>query len=119
MPTGLKHALASSRRAGAAAALGAVLLVGHVGSAIAEDDDEDDLTFEQKFIRNLLNPGAGAGIEYRERSPLVIPPARDLPPPEADASKPAPNWPTDADQKRKAAKKQKGPMNARETLLWN
>jgi len=108
-----------SLRAVLFAGLGAALIAACAGPAAAEDDDDDDLTFEQKFIRNLLNPGGGAGIEYRERSPLVIPPGRDLPPPEADATKPAQNWPTDADQKRKTAKKQKGPLNARETLLWN
>jgi len=48
----------------------------------------------------------GDAIEYRERSPLVVPQTRDLPPPESDASsKPNnPNWPVDADiKKRKAA----------------
>ena len=48
----------------------------------AQDDDED--IFEQKIIKNILG-GMGvdvgrAGIDYRERSPLVIPPTRDLPP---------------------------------------
>jgi hypothetical protein len=45
------------------------------------------------------------GIEYRERSPLVIPPRNDLPPPAVSAEAPAPNWPKDPDiQKRRAAK---------------
>jgi hypothetical protein len=120
MPSRLKQAGRVSLRAVLFAGVAAALLAGYTAPAAAEDDDDDELTFEQKIIRNLLNPGgSGAGIEYRERSPLVIPPARDLPPPEADASRPAANWPADADQKRKTAKKKKGPANARETLLWN
>jgi hypothetical protein len=45
------------------------------------------------------------GIEYRERSPLVVPPKIDLPPPASAAVEaPVPNWPKDPDvQKRKAA----------------
>ena len=65
----------------------------------AQADDED--TFEQKIIKNILG-GMGVdvgrpGIDYRERSPLVIPPTLDLPPPQAAgtaASNPA--WPREA-----------------------
>lgn len=120
MPLRLKQAGTVSSRAVLLVGLGLALLAAHAAPAAAEDDDDDDLSFEQKIIRNILNPGGtGGGIEYRERSPLVIPPARNLPPPEADAAKPAANWPADADQKTKTAKKKKGPLNARETLLWN
>jgi hypothetical protein len=45
-----------------------------------------------------------AGIEYRERSPLVVPPRIDLPPPDSAAAAPVANWPRDPDvQRRKAA----------------
>jgi hypothetical protein len=46
----------------------------------ADDDDDDDKTFEEKIIENIM-AGVGAtnmenkGIEYRERSPLVVPPS--------------------------------------------
>jgi hypothetical protein len=90
----------------------AVLGIGLVmisGAARAEDDDEDDKTFEEKIIDNLMS-GLGAknmtnkGIEYRERSPLVVPPKLDLPPPAAAAAAKAPNWPKDPDEaQRKAA----------------
>ena len=45
------------------------------------------------------------GIEYRERSPLVIPPKIDLPPPGSAAAEiKDPNWPKDPDvQRRKEA----------------
>jgi hypothetical protein len=91
----------------------AVLGIGLVmatGTARAEDDAEDDKTFEEKIIENIMS-GIGAtnmenrGIEYRERSPLVIPPKLDLPPPtSASAEVDAPNWPKDPDvQRRKEA----------------
>jgi hypothetical protein len=121
----LRQAFAGSLRAAACALFGMVLLVGYGSHAFAQDVDaaDDDLTFEQKFIRNLMGgfgaAGTGAGIDYHERSPLVIPPSRDLPAPEADASKPAPNWPTDADKRRKIVKKQKKPMDARDVKLWD
>ncbi len=121
----LRGAWAGSLRAAAYALFGAALLVAHCGHAFAQDDDDDDdLSFEQKLIRNALSgiglAGTGSGIEYRERSPLVIPPSRDLPPPEADSvNKPATNWPNDPEKRRKIVKKQKKPMDARETKLWD
>jgi hypothetical protein len=88
-----------------------VLGVGLVMSADAAraEDDEDDSTFEEKIIKQIMTGIGGTnmentGIEYRERSPLVIPPRNDLQPPAAAAAAPAPNWPKDPDiQKRKAA----------------
>src|SRR3954471_16227694 len=83
-------------------------LVMSAGVARAEDD-EDDSTFEEKIIKQIMTGLGGTnmentGIEYRERSPLVIPPRSDLPPPAAAAEAPVPNWPKDPDvQKRKAA----------------
>src|SRR5436309_15965323 len=68
----------------------------------AQDDDED--TFEQKIIKNILG-GMGVdvgrpGIDYRERSPLVIPPTRDLPPPQAAGTVTNNSaWPREADRK--------------------
>ena len=91
----------------------AVLGIGLVmtaGAARAADDDEDDKTFEEKIIEGIMAGIGGTnmenrGIEYRERSPLVVPPKLDLPPPaSAPAEAPAPNWPKDPDtQRRKAA----------------
>jgi hypothetical protein len=45
-------------------------------------------------------------INYSERSPLVVPPTRDLPPPATLRATPAPNWPKDPDTIRKQASKQ-------------
>jgi hypothetical protein len=88
-------------------------------AARAGDDDDDEKTFEEKIIDNVMK-GLGAtnmehsSIDYRERSPLVVPPKLDLPPPASAATEKAvPNWPQDPDEKRRKAaialrKKQKG-----------
>src|SRR5260370_447790 len=92
----------------AVVALG-VGLVMTAGAACAEDDDEDDKTFEEKVIEGIMAGIGGTnmenrGIEYRERSPLVVPPKLDLPPPAAASSEvKAPNWPKDPDEARRKA----------------
>jgi hypothetical protein len=94
----------------AVVALG-VGLVMTAGAARAQtQEDEDDKTFEEKVIEGIMAGIGGTnmenrGIDYRERSPLVVPPKLDLPPPEAAKTeiKDA-NWPKDPDEaKRKAA----------------
>jgi hypothetical protein len=48
-----------------------------------------------------VSRGDEAGIEYRERSPLVIPPETNLPPPESRSlAERTPSWPVDQDLKR-------------------
>ena len=44
-------------------------------------------------------------INYSERSPLVVPPTRNLPPPVDQSRRPAPNWPKDPDVAKRKAKK--------------
>src|ERR1700760_1757006 len=90
-----------------AVVLGVGLLM--VVAARAGDDDEDDKTFEEKIIDGVMK-GVGAtnmensDIDYRERSPLVVPPKIDLPPPaSASTEKAAPNWPKDPDEARRRA----------------
>jgi hypothetical protein len=80
-----------------------------VVAARAGDDDDDDKTFEEKIIEGVMK-GMGAtnmdnsDIDYRERSPLVVPPKIDLPPPSsAAAEKAVPNWPKDPDEARRRA----------------
>ena len=102
-------------------------LVMAAGAARAGDDDEDDKTFEEKIIEGIMSGLGGTnmenrGIEYRERSPLVVPPKLDLPAPAASADVKAPNWPKDPDeQRRKAAaaarkKENKDPREAARIL---
>jgi hypothetical protein len=45
-----------------------------------------------------------SGINYTERSPLVVPPTRDLPPPGVEAAQPAPGWPQDPAKRGKNSK---------------
>jgi hypothetical protein len=98
------------------------------GAARAQDDDEDDKTFEEKIIEGIMAGIGGTnmenkGIDYSERSPLVVPPKLDLPPPAtASADVKAPNWPKDPDEaRRKAAiaarkKENKDPVEASRIL---
>ena len=80
-----------------------------VGAARAQDDDEDDKTFEEKIIEGIMAGVGGTnmenrGIDYRERSPLVVPPKLDLPRPEsAKGEITDPNWPKDPDEARRKA----------------
>lgn len=109
-------------------ALGVGLVV-TAGAARAQDDDEDDKTFEEKIIEGIMAGIGGTnmdnrGIDYRERSPLVVPPKLDLPPPESVKSEiNAPNWPKDPDEaRRKAAiaarkKENKDPREASRVLM--
>lgn len=94
----------------AIACLGASLVLFSVAPAFAqeEEDDTSDMSFEQSIIHQLMT-GIGAvngrnskGINYRERSPLVLPPSADLPTPQAGAAR-APNWPKDPDEMERAA----------------
>jgi hypothetical protein len=91
----------------AAVALG-IGLVMTAGVARAQED-EDDKTFEEKIIEGIMAGIGGTnmdnrGIDYRERSPLVVPPRIDLPPQEAAKGeiKDA-NWPKDPDEARRKA----------------
>jgi hypothetical protein len=104
-------------RAAICAAFGIFLVMaGGVATAYAEDDDAlPDEKFMRSFLRGLgLRNGEEAGIEYKERSPLVLPPTRDLPVPAAVAPPPAkvnPAWPTDPDKvAEKQTKKPKKPI---------
>jgi len=84
---------------------GAVLCT---GSAARAGDDDDSHSVMGTIMESLgfRNPnGSYAGIDYNERSPLVVPPTRDLPPPVADTAPPAPNWPKDQDVIRRAKAK--------------
>jgi hypothetical protein len=111
----------------AAITLGVGLVIAS-GPVRAADDDEDDKTFEEKIIDGIMAGIGGTnmenrGIEYRERSPLVVPPKLDLPPPAGTtAAKAAPNWPKDPDEQRRKAtiaarkKENKDPLEASRVL---
>jgi hypothetical protein len=95
--------------------LGVFIIAGTAGAAFAADDD-DEGWYDQRFLRKVLRGiglqnGREGRIEYKERPPLVVPPNRDLPPPDTTGALGPrdPAWPTDPDEtKRKAAKKASG-----------
>jgi hypothetical protein len=89
-------------RAATCGLIGAALMLAAPGAAVAQQDDEP--SFDQKIrdgFMSALGIKPGPDIDYRERSPLVLPPRIDLPPPQANTTSTAPNWPVDADQKRR------------------
>jgi hypothetical protein len=105
----------------AAVALG-VGLVMTAGTARAGDDEVDQRSFSERFVDGFKSTIRGAtmdnrGIDYRERSPLVVPPNLDLPPPAAASNAPPiANWPKDPDERQRkaiiAAKKKNAPPAA-------
>jgi hypothetical protein len=93
------------------AALGiglAAMVLSATTAARAGDDDEEGPSVLGKILQGfgLKDPHATYdGIDYNERSPLVVPPTRDLPAPQSTNMTPAPNWPKDQDvQRREKAK---------------
>lgn len=88
---------------GAAALAGLVMCAGPVR---AGDDDISSMYDKFMDVIGLRLPGSGEGIEYSERSPLVVPPTKNLPQPATTAAVPAPNWPKDPDVKRRLKAKE-------------
>src|ERR1700733_12148549 len=84
-------------------------LVMTVSAARAGDDEEDTRTFSQKFVDGVkagftITNMDSKGIDYRERSPLVVPPTLDLPPPAASSAEAQiANWPKDPDERQRKA----------------
>jgi hypothetical protein len=111
----MSHEKRVRRRARAAicVVLGALLIIaGGLGAARAADDDDDDALPDVKLMRRFLHAlglsnGQENNINYRERSPLVVPPNRDLPPPVAAYAPTQGNsaWPADPDAKKADARK--------------
>jgi hypothetical protein len=98
-----------------AAAIGAAVMIGCAGSYVhAADDDDEDEMIDTKVFRSLLKGLGlrrdGSSIDYRERSPLVLPPGKELnqlPSPEdAARTKQVSNWPVDPDVKRTKQRKE-------------
>jgi hypothetical protein len=90
-----------TRRLTATTAVGAALAAALVVTPARAGDD--GVPFDTQILRNImgglgLQRGDEPQIDYHERGPLVLPPGKDLPPPQADASVVAnPAWPKDPD----------------------
>lgn len=97
--------------------LGVAILLASSGGIARADDDDDDMP-DTRFFRSLLQAlglrGGGSGIDYRERSPLVVPPSRELPPPVAKQPQELnPAWPKDPDlTKKSAGRNPNAPVNS-------
>ena len=92
-----------------AATIGLAVVMSCAGTFAHAADDDDDELLDTKIFKGImkglgLRKDEGSGIDYRERSPLVLPPSNQinvLPSPEDVAnSKKAANWPDDPDIKR-------------------
>jgi hypothetical protein len=82
------------------AALGAALAAAVIcaDSAVARaGGDDDGQPFYAGFLSALGLKSSGDNINYSERSPLVVPPTRDLPPPGAEVPPAVADWPKDPD----------------------
>jgi hypothetical protein len=99
-----------------------------VAPAKAQEDVEPNSIWnlEQRvwgtFMRGLgLRDPNAPTIEYRERSPLVVPPTRDLPPPQAKATPKGGAWPNDPDasKARKAQEAKKKGLAATNARIEN
>ena len=104
-------------------------LVMTAGSALAQEQ-RDDRSFSEKVSEGFYGMIRGTnmdnrGIDYRERSPLVVPPSLDLPPPAAATApdQQIANWPKDPDERQRkaviAAKKKSAPPPGRIQVTAN
>jgi hypothetical protein len=73
-------------------ALGLIALAS-IAPGVARAQDNDRGLFGSML--KSLGIGGENQIEYRERPPLVVPPTRDLPPPQTSGAARDPNWPVD------------------------
>jgi hypothetical protein len=108
-------------RTALATTIGMAVVIGCAGTFARAADDEEEPLLDTQFLRGIMK-GLGmrkeeASIDYRERSPLVLPPGKELqslPRPESDAAaKKAAGWPDDPDVKaarqRKTAERNRKP----------
>lgn len=72
-----------------------------------DDTQSSGGSLYDELLQVIGIPGAGPNINYSERSPLVVPPTKDLPPPSANAVPAVPDWPKDPDVSRRARAKVK------------
>jgi hypothetical protein len=102
----------------------AILSLGLAVTAGTARAGDDNRTFTEKVSDGFYGMIRGTnmdnhGIDYRERSPLVVPPTLDLPPPASTAgdAQQIANWPKDPDERQRkaviAAKKKNAPPPGR------
>jgi len=83
-----------------------VVLVGSIvtlDTSVLRAGDNDEITIDENAWNRIMTrlglkkpPGSDSEIDYTERSPLVVPRTRDLPPPGTLVAAPAADWPVNA-----------------------
>ena len=96
----------------------AVAMGAGASSAFAQNADDDNVPLDtklfRKFMKQLGFSNNEVGVDYRERAPLVVPPSRNLPPPQNEtAAARDPAWPKDPDvaRRREAAAAEKAKLS--------
>jgi hypothetical protein len=93
------------RARAARAALAVVLATSLVAfdASLLRAGQDNDITIDENAWNKMMtrlglrkSPGSEGDIDYTERSPLVVPRTRDLPPPGTLSAAPAADWPVDA-----------------------
>jgi hypothetical protein len=101
-----RHSKRQRRTAAAVVATLAVALAMAWGTGIAFAEEDEDVPLDTKLMRQFLKDLGlrkdGESIDFRERAPLVVPPSRNLPPPQSQAGVTSnPAWPKDPDAKQR------------------
>jgi hypothetical protein len=100
------------RGTAARAALAVVLATSFVAfdASLLRAGQDNDITIDETAWNKMMTklglrkpPGSESEIDYTERSPLVVPRTRDLPPPGTVSAAPANDWPVDARRPQKRA----------------
>jgi hypothetical protein len=102
----MRNRYPNRQRVAAFAGILGLALTFSAGSAWAEDDDDTPLDTKvfRRVMKELGFRNGDEGVEIRERAPLVVPPSRNLPPPQAEESVARnPAWPKDPDVARRKA----------------
>ncbi|MGB6535493.1 MAG: hypothetical protein WBF58_05970 [Xanthobacteraceae bacterium] len=91
------------------AVLAALAVCAGTAAAHAGSDTENTAPSFYDQIMQTIGLGSNPSPDYSERSPLVVPPTRALPPPMADRAPAVPDWPKDPDMtaRKKAKAKEK------------
>jgi hypothetical protein len=86
-------------------------VVASVDTSAALAQTSEDEGAWNKFMKTIglkSSTEPGTDINYTERSPLVVPPSRELPPPAAAGDAPAPDWPKNSPKPKHSKSKSKG-----------
>jgi hypothetical protein len=99
-----------------AAMLGCAILAGWAAAPARAADNPDDTSdnFVRQLFESLGLEGNRPTIEYRERSPLVLPQSNELPAPQSSVTDNNPAWPVDQDLRREKELKKATSQRRRE-----